>query len=183
MYCQPLTAWLPRKPVTAELTFTSHSTSSGAGERRRRRRRAGRPRSVEAAHPGHADHGPRAADGPDLRAHLQAFPSEPGRVRGRLRQGVVQANAPRHGADRALPRPGGPRRATPVAGSGTRRRSRADRCAGRRRAQEQDPRIGAVQLPNWSRPLGRPPRRSAAATSAAGPTGRASASRRRRTGR
>ena len=31
MYCRPLTAWLPRKPVTAELTFTSSSTSSRAG--------------------------------------------------------------------------------------------------------------------------------------------------------
>ena len=31
MYCRPLTAWLPRKPITAELTFTSHGKSSGAG--------------------------------------------------------------------------------------------------------------------------------------------------------
>ena len=37
--------------------------------------------------------------------------------------------------------------------------------------------------PNWSRPPGRPPRRTAAPTSAAGPTGHASVSPRRRTGR
>ena len=36
----------------------------------------------------------------------QAFPREPGRVRRRLRQGVVQADAPRHGPPHAVSRPG-----------------------------------------------------------------------------
>ena len=45
----------------------------------------------------------------------QALPREPGGVRGRLRQGVVQADAPRHGTALALSRPGGSGRATAVA--------------------------------------------------------------------
>ena len=54
--------------------------------------------------PDHAHDRPRAAAGPGLRADLAALPRAPGRVRRRLRQGVVQADAPRHGADLALPR-------------------------------------------------------------------------------
>ena len=38
------------------------------------------------------------ADGPHLRAHLPALPGEPRRVRRRIRPGVVQASAPRHGS-------------------------------------------------------------------------------------
>jgi catalase-peroxidase len=38
-------------------------------------------------------------------------------------EGVVQADAPRHGPARALSRPGSPRRTAPVAGPGSRRRS------------------------------------------------------------
>ncbi len=60
--------------------------------------RAGCSRSVEAARPDDAHDGPLAEDGPDLRADLAALPREPGGVRRRLRQGVVQADAPRHGA-------------------------------------------------------------------------------------
>ncbi len=47
----------------------------------------------------------------------------------------------------------------------------------------QDPRLGTVHLPSWSPPPGRRRPASAAPTSAAAPTGRGSASRRRRTGR
>ena len=90
--------------------------SVGAEGWRGRGQRAGCPRFVEAAHAGHADDRPRVADGPDLRAHIEALPPEPGRVRGCVRPGVVQADAPRHGAGLALPRPGGSRRAAPVAG-------------------------------------------------------------------
>ena len=61
----------------------------------------GRPRSVEASRADDADHRPRAAVRPGLREDLAALPREPGGVRGRLRQGVVQADAPRHGAARA----------------------------------------------------------------------------------
>ena len=45
-----------------------------------------------------ADHRPGAADGPGLRADLAALPREPGRVRRRLRPGLVQADPPRHGS-------------------------------------------------------------------------------------
>ena len=51
------------------------------------------------------------------------------------------------------------------------------------RAQGQDPRVGPVDLRNWSRRPGPRRRPSAAPTSAAGRTARASASRRRRIGR
>ena len=61
--------------------------------------------------------------------------------------------------------------------------AQADRRAGHRRPQGQDPRVGAVRSPNWSRPPGPRRRPSAAPTSAAGRTARASASRRRRIGR
>ena len=55
---------------------------------------------------------------PDLRADLAAFHGEPGRVRGRLRPRLVQADPPRHGPGRALPRPGGPVRDADLAGPG-----------------------------------------------------------------
>ena len=68
------------------------------------RRRSGCARSGEAARPRDAHDGPLAADGPDLRADLATLPREPAGVRRRLRQGVVQADAPRHGAHRAVSR-------------------------------------------------------------------------------
>ena len=52
--------------------------------------------------PIHAHDGPLLADGPDLRADFEALPRESGGVRGRIRQGVVQADAPRHGSDRRV---------------------------------------------------------------------------------
>jgi catalase-peroxidase len=64
--------------------------------------RAGCSRSVEEARPDDVHDGPRTEDGPDLRADFEALPREPGRVRRRLRQGVVQADAPRHGARLAV---------------------------------------------------------------------------------
>ena len=60
--------------------------------------RAGCSRSVEEARPHDVHDGPRPEDGPDLRADFEALPREPGRVRRGLCQGVVQADAPRHGA-------------------------------------------------------------------------------------
>ena len=110
------------------------------------------------------------------------FHENPGRARRRVRQGVVQADAPRHGARLALPRPVGSGAAA-VAGPRPRRRSRTDRRAGHRGPQGQDPRLGTVRSPNWSPPPGRRRPRSAAPTSAAAPTGRASAWRRRRIGK
>ena len=75
----------------------------------------------------------------------QALPREPGPVRRGLRQGVVQADAPRYGARLALARPAGSGAAA-VAGPGPRRRSRVDHGRGHRRAQGQDPRVRTVHL-------------------------------------
>ena len=152
------------------------------GEGRRRPRSRTRT-TVEEACADHADHGPLAAARPGLREDLAALPREPGSVRRRVRPGVVQADAPRHGPDRALSRPARAEGDADLAGPDPRRRSSADRRAGHRRAEGEDPRLRPVRVRNWSRPPGRRRRRSAAPTSAAAPTARAFASRRRRTGR
>ena len=65
-------------------------------------------RPVEEAPADHADHGPVAAVRPGLRKDFAALPGESGSVRRRVRPGVVQADAPRHGPARALSRTGGP---------------------------------------------------------------------------
>ncbi len=112
------------------------------------------------------------------------FLEHPERVRGRLRPGLVQADAPRHGA---RSRATSARRSRPRSCSGRTRSRRSTHeligAGGRRRAQGADPGLGPVGLPARLRPPGRRPRRSAAATSAAAPTGRASASSRRAAGR
>ena len=73
----------------------------GAGRGHRPRR----ARPVEArARRDDAHDRPLAPVRPDLRADLAAFQGGPGGVRGRLRPRVVQADPPRHGSDRALPR-------------------------------------------------------------------------------
>ena len=66
---------------------------------RRRRHDPGRVRQVEEACADHADHGPVAAVRPGLREDFAALLRASGSVRGRVRPGVVQADAPRHGAD------------------------------------------------------------------------------------
>ena len=71
------------------------------------------------ARPDDADDRPLAAVRPGLRADLAALPRAPGRVRGRVRPGLVQADPPRHGADRS---------ATSA------RWSRRRRCSGRTRS-------------------------------------------------
>ena len=103
--------------------------SMEAEEWRRRRHRAGCPRSVEASRAGHADHGPRAAVGPGLREDFAALPRESRSVRRRVRPGVVQADAPRHGPARALSRPARSGRRADLAGPHSRRRSCVDRCS------------------------------------------------------
>ena len=95
-----------------------------------------------------------APDGPDLRADFEALPREPEAVCRRLRQGVVQADAPRHGPRARVSRQAGSRRGAVVAGPRPRRRSRADRRAGHRRPQGQDPRLGLVRLPTGLDRLG-----------------------------
>ena len=106
----------------------------GAGEPRPRGPGPQRPRSVEAKRHHHVHHGPRAEARPGLRADHPALARPPRRARRGVRQGVVQAAAPRHGAHLALPGPVGPRAAA-VAGPGPGRRPRADRRRGHRRPQ------------------------------------------------
>jgi hypothetical protein len=130
------------------------------------------------------DHGrPVAALRPGLREDLAPLPPEPAGVRRRLRPRLVQADAPRHGPACALPRPAGAEGSADLAGPGARGRPPADRRAGHRRAEGQDAGLGPVGRATGQRPPGPRPRPSAAATSAAAPTARASAWRRRRTGK
>ncbi len=111
------------------------------------------------------------------------FLENPDDVRGRLRPRLVQADPPRHGPDRALPRPGGPGRDAALAGpaAGGRGTSSSTPTTSPRSRPRSSPR--ACRSRSWSPPRGRRPRRSAAATSAAAPTVPASASSRRAAGR
>ncbi len=101
---------------------------SVAGQGCGRRGHGGRrPRPVEEAQADDDDGGPLVALRPDLRADLTALPAEPRGIRGRVRPGVVQADAPRYGSARTLSRPGGSRRRAHLAGPHPRGRSQADR--------------------------------------------------------
>ena len=73
--------------------------------------------------PDHAHDRPLAAHGPGLREDLAAIPRESAGVCGRLRQGLVQADASRHGPGLALSRPARSQGAAAVAGPHSRRRS------------------------------------------------------------
>ena len=138
------------------------------------------PNDAARADDGH--HRPRAAQGPGVPEDLGAVPRQPRRVRRRLRPGLVQAAAPRHGSGVPLPRPVGARAAA-VAGPGAGRRARADRRRRHRVAQADDPRLGPVGRPTSSSRRGRRRRPTATPTSAVAPTAPASAWPRRRTGR
>ncbi len=95
--------WIPKDGQTKRTTPDAHDPSKG--------------------HPVvMLDDGPRAEDGPDLCVHLEAVPRPPEGVRGRVRQGLVQADPPGHGAVFAVARPGGSAAAA-MAGSGARGRS------------------------------------------------------------
>ena len=120
---------------------------------------------------------------PGLREDLAALPRASGPVRGRVCPRVVQAHAPRHGPDPALPRPARAEGDADLAGPDPDGESSADRRAGHRCPEGEDPGVRPVGVRSWSRPRGRRRRRSAAPTSAVAPTARAFASRRRRTGR
>ena len=89
--------WVPKDGAAAD-------TVPDAGDRRAR------------APAGDADVGPRSSGRPGLRGDLAPVLREPRRARGRLRPGLVQADPPRHGPDRPLPRPGGPGRGADLAG-------------------------------------------------------------------
>ena len=91
---------LDESPAGAKQWTPKDGDGAGRGARR--------PRPVAAARPDDADERPRAADGPGLRADLAALPWRTRTSsRWRVRQGLVQAAAPRHGAGVALPRPVG----------------------------------------------------------------------------
>ena len=106
----------------------------------------GRARSVEKARADHADHRSVAAARPGLREDLAALLRASGSVRGRLRPRLVQAHASRHGPARALSRPARAEGEADLAGSDPGRRSSADRRAGHRRTEGQDPRLRPVGL-------------------------------------
>ena len=82
-----------------------------------------------------------AALRPGLREDLAALLRASGPVRRRVRPRLVQAHAPRHGPDRALPRPAGAEGDADLAGPDPGRRSSADQRCGRRRAEGEDPRL------------------------------------------
>ncbi len=84
-------------------------------------RRGGRARPCQATRADHAHDRFGAALRPGLRAHRPSFPRAPRAARRRVRPGLVQAAAPRHGPGVALPRPlgGG---AAALAGPRSRRR-------------------------------------------------------------
>src|SRR5581483_12154568 len=110
-----------RLPVDAE-------ESRGAGNGARR------ARSVEAPRADDADDRSGAPLRSDLRADREALPREPRSARVGVRQGLVQAAAPRYGTDFALSRSVGGGAAA-LAGPGSRGRSRTDRRGGHRRAE------------------------------------------------
>ena len=72
--------------------------------------------SIEANRALHADHRPRPAVRSRVRKNLAALHGKPESARRRVRPGVVQADAPRHGPARALSRPGGSCGRTHLAG-------------------------------------------------------------------
>ena len=78
---------------------------------------------------------------PGLREDLAALLRASGPVRGRVCPRLVQADAPRHGSDRALPRPARPEGRADLAGPDPRGEPSADRGAGYRGSQSQDPRV------------------------------------------
>src|ERR1700733_9643831 len=84
---------------------------------------AGCARSVKASRALYADHGPCVAARPRLRKDFTALLRASRSVRGRICTGVVQADAPRYGTDRALSWPAGSEGGLSVARPGSRRGS------------------------------------------------------------
>ena len=124
--------------------------------RRRGGRGARRPRPLGQARPDDGDDGPLDAPRPGLRADLEAFHGEPGPARGGVRQGVVQAVAPRHGTRLAIPRPVGPGAAA-VAGPRAPGRPRAGRWTGTSPPSRARSSSRGCPSPSWSPPRGRRP--------------------------
>ena len=103
-------------------------------------------RGLPEATPHDADVRPGAPVRPDVRADLATLPREPRRVPARLRQGLVQAAAPRHGPGRALPRPLGAG-GSDLAGPGPGGRPRAGRRRRRGFAQGEGARQRSDRVP------------------------------------
>ena len=81
---------------------------------------------------------------PGLREDLAALLRASGSVRGRVCPRLVQADAPRHGPDRALSRPARAEGDADLAGPDPGGESSADRRAGHCRAEGEDPRVRPV---------------------------------------
>ena len=111
------------------------------------------------------------------------FYENPDQLADAFATGVVQADPPRYGSPVALSRPGGPGGRADLAGSRSRRRSRPDRRGRHCRAQGQNPWPRGYRSRISSPPPGPRPLPSAAPTSAAVRTERASVLRRRRIGK
>ena len=114
------------------------------GGERRGSHRSGPLRSGEAARADHADDGPVAADGPGVREDLATLLRASGPVRRRFRPRVVQADAPRHGSDRALSRPARSEGDADLAGSDPGGGPSADQRRGHRSAEGENPRLGPL---------------------------------------
>ncbi len=135
------------RPGGTTSSSTSCSATSGSSSSPRRGAKQWRPKDNGGARPGarrvrrrqaraaDAHHRPVAALRPDLRADLPALQGRPGGVLRRVRPRLVQADPPRHGPDRPLPRPGGPVRGADLAGPGAGGGPRAGRRRRHRRAQ------------------------------------------------
>src|ERR1700731_5362553 len=109
--------------------------------------RAGCARSVKASRALHADHGPRVAVRPCLRKDFTALLRASGSVRRRVCPGVVQADTPRHGPDRALSRHARSEGAAAVARPDPRCESSTDRAAGHCCSEGETLRVGLVRFP------------------------------------
>ena len=101
---------------------------------------------VKAARAIDADHGPRLALRPSLRKDFAALLRASGSVRRRVCQGMVQADAPRHGTDPALSWPAGSEGDADLARPCSRRGSQIDRRAGHCCSEGEDPRLRTVDL-------------------------------------
>ena len=151
----------------------------GAGQHQGRRQAGRRRGSVDPPQPDHDRRRHGDEDGPGLSQDLRALPQGPGLLLRGLRARLVQADAPRHGAEGALHRPRGAEGRPDLAGPGARRPHRATTSTPSRRRSPP----AACPSARWSAPPGTAPAPSAARTCAAAPTARASAWRRRRTGK
>ena len=124
----PLGQRLLREPVRLRVGADpepGRRTAVDPQERRGKGHRARRSRSVEAPRADDGDDRHRLDHRPGVQGDLAAVLREPRPARRRVRPGLVQAAAPRHGARRPLPRSLGSRRGTAVAGSRPRGRPRA----------------------------------------------------------